>query len=54
MKETFGTLPSGETAHLYTISCGALTAAVTDYGANLVKLMVPGKEGPVDVVPGLR
>jgi len=52
MKETFGTFPSGETAHLYTISCGRLTAAVTDYGANLVRLLVPGKDGAVDVVLG--
>ena len=53
MKETFGTLPSGETAHLYTISCGRLTAAVTDYGATLVKLLVPDAEGNVaDVVLG--
>lgn len=53
MKETFGTLPSGRTAHLYTISCGPLSAAVTDYGANLVKLLVPDSSGSVaDVVLG--
>jgi len=52
MKETFGTLPSGQAAHLYTISCGQLTAAVTDYGATLVKLLVPGKDGVADVVLG--
>ena len=37
MKEPFGTLPSGETATLYTLSVGRLTAAVTDYGATLVR-----------------
>ena len=53
MKETFGILPSGENATLYTISCGALTAAVTDYGAALVKLLVPDRDGNLaDVVLG--
>lgn len=53
MKEKFGVLPSGEEASLYTISCGFLTAVVTDYGATLVKLMVPDKNGvPADVVLG--
>ena len=53
MKETFGILPSGENASLYTISCGRLTAAVSDYGATLVKLFVPGKDGTLaDVVLG--
>ena len=48
MHEFFGTLPSGETASLYTISCGRLTAAVTDYGAALAALSVDG----TDVVLG--
>lgn len=53
MKETFGVLPSGECASLYTISCGGLTAAVTDYGAALVRLLVPDKNGVLaDVVLG--
>ena len=53
MKENFGILPTGETATLYTIACGGLTAAVTDYGATLVKLMVPDKNGKLeDVVLG--
>ncbi|MBP3684907.1 MAG: galactose mutarotase [Oscillospiraceae bacterium] len=53
MKETFGILPSGEEASLYTISCGQLTAAVTDYGAALVKLLVPDAQGNIaDVVLG--
>ena len=53
MKESFGVLPSGEKATLYTISCGSLTAAVTDYGANLVRLLVPDQNGiTADVVLG--
>lgn len=53
MKESFGVLPSGENASLYTISGGSITAAVTDYGASLVKLLVPDRSGAVaDVVLG--
>lgn len=53
MKEFFGNLPSGEAAFLYTISCGKLSAAVSDYGATLVKLFVPDKNGgSADVVLG--
>ena len=53
MKRSFGTLPSGEQASLYTISCGSLTASVTDFGATLVSLLVPDRQGNVaDVVLG--
>ena len=53
MKETFGILPSGESASLYTICCGGITAAVTDYGAALVRLLVPDQNGVIaDVVLG--
>lgn len=53
MKVSFGYLPSGEETTLYTISCGGITAAVTDYGATLVQLMVPDANGvPADVVLG--
>ena len=45
MKKSFGTLPSGEATFLYTISCGKLSAAVTDYGATLVSLLVPDRDG---------
>ena len=49
----FGVLPSGEQATLYTISCGQLTASVTDYGAHLVSLLVPDANGQrADVVLG--
>ena len=53
MKKTFGILPTGEEAFLYTISCGKLTASVTDYGATLVSLLVPDAKGNIaDVVLG--
>ena len=53
MKEYFGTLPSGEITNLYTISCGKMSAAVSDYGATLVRLFVPDRDGvPGDVVLG--
>ncbi|MBQ9148627.1 MAG: galactose mutarotase [Oscillospiraceae bacterium] len=52
-KKSFGTLPNGEQASLYTISCGSITATVTDYGAHLVSLWVPDKAGNLaDVVLG--
>lgn len=53
MKKAFGTLPSGEQAWLYTISCGKLTAQISDYGATLVRLYVPDRDGNLaDVVLG--
>ena len=53
MKKFFGNLPTGETASLYTITGGGLTAAVTDYGATLVSLLVPDAKGNIaDVVLG--
>ena len=53
MKKNFGILPTGEEAFLYTITAGGLTASVTDYGAALVSLLVPDKDGNVaDVVLG--
>ena len=53
MKKFFGNLPSGEETFLYTISCGGITAEVTDCGATLVKLLVPDARGDLaDVVLG--
>ena len=53
MSEKFGILPNGETASLYTIRSGSLTAVFTDLGATLVKLFVPDRDGNVsDVVLG--
>lgn len=53
MKKFFGNLPSGEAASVYTIRCGGLSADVSDYGATLVRLLVPDKDGRLaDVVLG--
>ncbi len=53
MKKSFGTLSNGAEATLYTISCGKLSAQVTDYGATLVSLWVPDKAGRLaDVILG--
>lgn len=50
----FGATTKGEEAKLYTLSNAAgMEAAVTDYGATLVQLIVPDKGGhPCDVVLG--
>lgn len=53
MAENFGILPTGEKTLLYTISCGPLTASITNYGASLVRLLVPDRNGELaDVVLG--
>lgn len=53
MKEFFGRLPDGREASLYTISCGHITAVVSDLGATLVRLYVPDAQGnQADVVLG--
>lgn len=53
MKTSFGCLPDGTQASLYTIRKGDITAAVTDFGATLVQLFVPDREGKAqDVVLG--
>ena len=53
MKELFGTLPTGEQAFLYTITDGHITAVISDFGATIVKLFVPDRDGNVaDVVLG--
>ena len=53
MAKSFGILPNGQSASLYTISCGSLTAEISDYGATLVRLWVPDKDGVLaDVVLG--
>ena len=53
MKENFGILPDGTQASLYTITGGGLTATITDYGAHLVSLFVPDRNGNMaDVVLG--
>lgn len=53
MEKIFGTLPDGSKAHLYTITGGNLTAVISDYGATVVKLLVPDQNGvTADVVLG--
>ena len=50
----FGTLKNGEKAHLYIMENeNGISAAVTDYGAALVNLRIPDKNGVMlDVVLG--
>ena len=53
MTEPFGQLPTGENATLCTLHLGQLTAKVTDFGATLVSLLVPDRDGnTADVVLG--
>ncbi len=53
MKYNFGTLKNGEPAYLYEISWGPIKAQITNYGATLVRLFVPDKNGRLaDVVLG--
>ena len=53
MRKSFGVLPNGAETFLYTITCGDLTAQVTDYGASLVGLTAPGRDGKLaDVILG--
>lgn len=53
MKKSFGYLPSGAEVFLYTISCGGITATVSDLGATLVHVLVPDADGIVaDVALG--
>lgn len=52
MKKTvFGTTSGGETAYIYELSNSkGMIAKVTDFGANLVSLFVPDKNGKTDDV----
>lgn len=53
MISSFGHLPCGAEAKLYTISGGSIRAAVTNLGATLVSLWVPDAQGnKADVVLG--
>ena len=53
IKEPFGSLPTGKQAFLYTISRGEMTARITDFGATLVQLYVPDRNGnTADVILG--
>ena len=53
MKKSFGVLPTGEQTYLYTISCGGITATVTDLGATLVSVFVPDADGNLWMFGGL-
>ncbi len=53
MKKEFGRLPDGGIAYLYTIQGGGLEAHITDFGATLQRLYIPGADGQLsDVVLG--
>ncbi len=53
MKQDFGKLADGRQAFLYTIKWHNMTARITDFGATLVSLWVPDKQGNLeDVVLG--
>src|SRR5260221_5391004 len=41
----FGTLPDGREAHLYTLTSRELSVAVTDYGARVVSIVSPDRNG---------
>jgi aldose 1-epimerase len=46
VSNTYGTLPDGNTASLYTLTnANGLTATLTDFGATLVSLKTPDRDG---------
>ena len=46
MSQTYGTLPDGQTANLYTLTnVNGLIAAVTELGATLVAMQTPDRDG---------
>ncbi|MDX9810129.1 MAG: aldose epimerase family protein [Sphaerochaetaceae bacterium] len=52
-KQLFGYLDNGEQIDVYTLKTGPYTARIITYGATLIQLMVPDKNGQVtDVVLG--
>ncbi len=52
-KQRFGETKDGREISIYTIENGVVSAQVTDYGANLVSLLVPDAHGTVqDVILG--
>ena len=44
-RQTYGTMPGGRSAALFTLTRGRLTATITDYGAHLVSLVAPDRAG---------
>ena len=53
MKKPFGIRADGQQTYLYTITCGGITAEISDHGATMVNLFVPDRNGNVaDIVLG--
>ena len=53
MKKKFGILENGLVSSLYTITNGRISAVVSDYGAAIIKLFVPDRNGSLsDIVLG--
>src|ERR1700733_2254399 len=53
IKSVFGSMPDGTKVEIYTLEEGALKARVMTYGARLVSLEVPDRNGKVgDIVLG--
>ena len=53
MKTPFDKLPDGSQAYTYTLTDGVITAEITDYGATILRLLVPDREGKLaDVALG--
>lgn len=53
--EPFGTTRDGSEVRLHTLEAGALAARITSYGASLVGLQAPDRDGePADVVLGFE
>jgi aldose 1-epimerase len=49
-RKTFGILPNGKKAHLYTLAAGELSFSITDLGATWTSLSVPSRLGRKDDV----
>ena len=55
MKRLFGIRADGQPAYLYTITCGDLTAEISDHGAAIHKLLAPDAKGNLaDVILGFN
>jgi aldose 1-epimerase len=52
-KQDFGRMPDGQQVELYTLTnARGMRASISTFGGALVSLIVPGPQGPVDVVLG--
>ena len=55
VKRLFGIRADGQPAYLYTITCGDLTAEISDHGAAIHKLLAPDAKGILaDVILGFN